>query len=262
MNAHFVPVYVSNEDYRGPAASAPPEERRLYEDVFRAAARKKLSSGTVHLYILSPEGEPVDSIHVAEARPERVIAALREAAAKFGTPAGPPVVEPRRQAAPPPSGPGDLVLHLVARRAPGASGGFWGELPSEDFVVYSPEEWRRFLPPPGARPGDSWEVPAETALKLLHHFYPSTENNDVSKNKVERVAVRAAWVGPGRVRLDAELRMKHPFYHREDDARVEASAAGLVEFDPSGPSITRFLMATEKASYNGGAFVVAVRSMR
>jgi hypothetical protein len=53
-----------------------------------------------------------------------------------------------------------------------------------------------------------------------------------------------------------------PLYHRGDDARVEASAVGLVKFDPSGPSIARFLMATEKASYNGGTFAVAVRSVR
>jgi len=259
LNAHFVPVYVSMEDYHGKAARVPEDERKAYQQIYRSAGAKKLSTGTVHLYVATPEGEAIDSIHVAHAKTEKVIGTLKAAVEKLGVPAGPTLVEPRPQAATPEAPEGALVLHLTARAVPGKAGGFWGELPGEDYIVYRREDQAAFLPPAGAK---AWEVEREAALKLLRHFYPSTENNDLAKQEIEAVSLRASLLEDGRVRLDAGLRMKHPFYHKKDDCRVEATAVGVLEIDAVKGLVKDFRMATEKAVYNGGTFGVAVRTVR
>src|SRR5688500_11793612 len=104
LNSHFVPVYTSNEDYRDGGA-APPEERAAYQKIYRAAQEAKLSTGTVHAYVLSPDGRPVDSLHVADAaRTENLTKMLRKAVERFQTPAGEALVKPKAQSAPPPKG--------------------------------------------------------------------------------------------------------------------------------------------------------------
>jgi hypothetical protein len=248
------------EDYSG-QGSAPADEKKAYQKIYHAALAKKLSTGTVHVYVLTPDGDPIDSIHVAHAKTEKVISVLKAAIEKLGTPPGKALVEPRPQAAGPRPEDGELVLHLIARGVPGKVAGFWQELPGEDFVTYSREEWRRFLPPAGAKAGTSFEIDREIALKLLNYFYPSTENNDIAKNEVEQMTMKGTVVAEGRVRLDATLRMKHPFYHRKDEARVDAVAVGVVDFDPTKPAIRKFRMATETATYNGGTFGVAVKDV-
>jgi hypothetical protein len=261
VNRRFVPVYVSNEDYVGNSAKVPEEERKLYRKILQETHAKNLSAGSVHLYFLSPAGEPLDSIHVAQAKVDKVLAAAKGVVEKLGTPEGKTLVEPRSQAVSPKTAEGELALHLIARGVPGRAAGFWQEIPGEDFIVYTREEWSKFLPPAGAAPGATWEVDREVALRLLNYFYPSTENNDVSKNEVEQASMKATLVSADRVRLDVRLRMKHPFYHKKDEAVVEATAVGVVDVDPSAPAVRKFRLATDKATYNGGTFGVAVRSI-
>jgi hypothetical protein len=253
LNARFVPVYVSMEDYAGPKAVVPEAERAAYQKIYRAALDKKLSAGTVHVYVTTPDGDPIDSIHVAHAKTEKVLATLRSAIETLGTSEGSTLVEPRPQAPAPRVPEGGLVLHLIARAVAGKAAGFWQELPGEDLIVYTREEQAAFLPPPGAR---TWEVKREVALRLLQRFYPSTENNDVGTQEIERAALKATLLDDGRVRLDADLKMKHPFYHKKDEAVVEATAVGVLLLD--GGAVKEFRMATEKATYNGGTFGVAV----
>ena len=50
--------------------------------------------------------------------------------------------------------------------------------------------------------------------------------------------------------------MKHPFYHKKDDAVVEATAVGLLSVEKG--AVKEFRMATDKAVYNGGTLGVAV----
>src|SRR5918997_1674740 len=115
LNSHFVPVYTSNEDYRDGGA-APPEERAAYQRIYRAAQAAKLSTGTVHAYVLAPDGTPVDSLHVAEAaRGENLMKMLRRAVDRHKTPAGETLAKPKAQSSPPRPADGSLVLHLTAR---------------------------------------------------------------------------------------------------------------------------------------------------
>src|SRR5438132_1220262 len=75
LNRAFVCVYTVNEDYVGKKATAPPEERKELQRIHQEGHKKKLSVGTVHAYVLTPDGHTHDSLHVASAaRTERVLA--------------------------------------------------------------------------------------------------------------------------------------------------------------------------------------------
>src|ERR1051325_4158942 len=115
LNRFFVPVYAANEDYRDGGAQ-PAEEKAEYDRIFKEAHPAKLSVGTVHVYILSPDGHPMDSLHVADAaKTERLIDLLERSKEKLKVPEGPAVVPPVTQSAPPKCGADSLVLHLTSR---------------------------------------------------------------------------------------------------------------------------------------------------
>src|SRR5215471_12283012 len=81
LNRYFVPVYAVNEDYRK-GGSAPAAEKAEYMRIYRAALKAKLSTGTVHVYILDPDGKPIDSRHVAKASNVYTLVDLLESTVK------------------------------------------------------------------------------------------------------------------------------------------------------------------------------------
>jgi len=262
LNRSFVPVYLSNEDY-AEGGPAPQAERRERDRILREAAAKGLSTGTVHVYVLDPEGHAVDSAHVAEGAKLDVLRRLLDRnVARFHPVPGPPAVAPRPQATPPGHEPGGLTLHLVARSLDGR--GAWGGVIPEDWFALSAGETKG-LTVEAPTVGKTWDLPPALAARLLERFYPATENNDLGKNRIERAEVRAEVVSVegvvARVRLVGALQMGHPFYHKEDGKVVEAKALGFVEFDAPSRAVRSLLMATESATYNGGTFGVALRSV-
>jgi hypothetical protein len=267
LNRYFVPVYTSNEDYRDGGA-APPEERAAYQKIYRAALEKKLSAGTVHAYVLSPDGEPVDSLHVADAaRGDNTLKILRRAVERFHTPPGEALVTPKAQSAPPKPTDGSLVLHLTARaEGTNPSDDSWHAYPSEDWIVLTPADQKKLAPEAGVSAGKTWEIDREVAEKVLTHFYPQTENNDVRKNKIERIALKATALsadgGVTRARLDGDLRMRHPFYHKDTPDMVDATVVGYVEFEPQGGRVRQLKLATAKATYQNRPFDVGVETVR
>jgi hypothetical protein len=108
-------------------------------------------------------------------------------------------------------------------------------------------------------------VNKDVSARLLTHFYPPTENNDVSKNRFERQSLKATLVGAvegsTRARIDGGLRMQHSFYHKADDKMVEATVVGFIDFEPASRTIRSFQLVTDQATYGGGTFGVAVRSL-
>src|SRR5947208_969639 len=116
LNARFVPVFAVNEDYRE-GGVAPAEEKALYDRVYREALSKGLSAGSVHAYVVDPEGHATDSLHVAEAaRTDRLVAMLERATAGLKTTGGAaPLVKPQSLSVAPKAGAGSVVLHLTAR---------------------------------------------------------------------------------------------------------------------------------------------------
>ncbi len=136
--------------------------------------------------------------------------------------------------------------------------------PVEDWIVLGRDEWEKLLPRPPVQVRDSWAVDRKISARLLTHFYPPTENNDVSKNRFERQSLKATVVsiheGAARARIEGELKMRHSFYHKEDGKVVEATVVGFIDIEPSSPTIRSFQLVTEQATYGGGTFGVAVRS--
>ena len=259
LNAAFVPVYAVNEDYRS-ALATPEPERRLFDRIYREALAKKFSAGSVHAYVLSPDGEVIGTRHVAEAAKkgemERFLAEMQS---KTGTASGATLVTPKPQSKAPECDAGSLKLHLVSR--PVSGGGSWDGT-AENWIVYDPADARKLLPKDMSS-GTSWSIERPLAERLLTHVYPVTENNDPKKNDIETAALDGKVVsvaeGKATASLSGRLRMAHDFYHKKDGKRVEAQLEGYVEWVVATGKITALRLATTKAEYGGGKFAVAVR---
>ena len=262
LNRCFVPVYTVNEDY-APKGSAPAEEKAERERIFRQGYERHWSVGTVHVYVLRPDGQLFGTLHVAQAaRATNLIALLERAVAELKSASGQPLVPPTPQSCPPECTPDGVTLHLVARSLDGR--GAWSEFPVENWIVFSRAEVKKFLAPETFPLGATWAIEREIATKLLTHFYPATENNDVAKNKFERQSLAATVVslhgGIARARLEGELKMEHSFYHKPDGQCVEATIVGFVDFDPTTREIRSLRLVTDQATYGGGKFAIGLHS--
>ena len=262
LNSSFVPVYVVNEDYRdnGPA---PKEERAEMTRIYREALGSGFSAGTVHVYLLAPDGKTIAGMHVAEAaQTPKLIELLDKWITKLNVKPGKALVAPVPQSVAPTCDPGSLTLHLVAR--PLGGGGSWSGV-SEDWITYSPDEIKGWLPTATGRPGQTWTPNAALVSRTFLHIYPVTENNDVQKNSVQQQELNARLLsvnnGIARARLDGRLRMAHWFYHKPEDKVVDANLVGYIEFDIASRRIRKLSLATETATYGGGTFGVAIRSI-
>ena len=207
LNGAFVPVFAVNEDYRdeGPV---PEEEKAEYRRIYREALDARLSAGTVHAYVLDPAGHPIDSLHVADAaRPDRLVTMLERVIRARKLTRGPTLVRPRTLSTPPPGAPGSLILHLTAR----GHGNSWDGFPSENWIVLTPRQLEGLLPVAELRVGAAWDVREDVATGILTHFYPQTENNDVTTHRFERRGLRGTIesVKDGAARARIEWRVRN-----------------------------------------------------
>ena len=280
LNRYFVPVYASNEDYRGDGPT-PADERKERNRILREAGAAKLSVGTVHVYLTDPDGHALDSQHVATAtQVEKLTVMLERTVERLKTKPGRPLAAPAVQSKRPKADADALVLHLTARTLVKKGDDFvprkanlgetksagWGAYPGEDWIVLSKAEWTKLLPTGAVAVGTTWEPDREALSKVLLRFYPSTENNDVTKNRIEKQEAKATvFAVEGKVataRLDGTLRMRHWFYHKEDDNVVEATFVAVIEFDVDKGQVRALHLATDRAVFAGRInFGVAVRSV-
>jgi hypothetical protein len=169
------------------------------------------------------------------------------------------------------------VLHITARnlRRQGAeevparpvlgrtNAGSWGAYPAENWVVLTRAQWQKLLPAQPVAAGASWDIDKEAATPIFTYFYPATENNNPAKNRIDEFTLRATVVsvenGLVRARLDGRLRMKHPFYHKDDNNFAEAAYVGYLDFDAAKKEIRDLQLATRKATYGGRIFGVVGR---
>ncbi len=258
LNSRYVPVYVRSEDRKNR------EHTRIYQEALQA----KLEAGDEWLYFLEPSaGRVMDTMHVCNSSTEQLIERLQKYASAV---AGEPVAKPAPQSALPAAPAGALVLHLTARYldkegSPARGRGSYNGFPAEDWVVLGREEWTRLLPPDGS--AASWEVDPAVAARLLLHFYPLTGNfREASTNSILEHSLRATVVARHPrlfwVRFEGRLRMKHPFYLKDDANVAEAAVAGFAEIDPRAGRIRALRMVTEKGTYGtkNESYGVAVRS--
>ena len=300
LNACFVPVLIDGA-YLNHNEASEAEEKAAYRAVFQkfheANKQKKagaptFSIGTVHAYVLTADGKAWDSLHVSDAaKPAQLLTMLEKARDQLNVTAGKPLGKFAPQSACPRTEADALVLHLTARYLTrkgqanarkdldddlvplqgaglGKQGG-WHSLPSEDWIVLPRAEWSKLLPAKEAAPGKSWDVDAEVAAKILVRFYPTTELNDLTKNRIDQQTLKATILsvaaGTARARLEGSLKMKHAFYpNRDDNNVVDASFVGIMDFELAPPRLKSLWLATDQAVYGGKTygphpFGVAVR---
>ena len=272
LNAYFVPVYVSNEEYRDDGA-APPEERKVYTQIYHEAIQQKRHNGTVCVYLVAPDGKGFDSLIVSDAaQPGRLQKMLEAAVDRLKTKEGKPVIKPTPQAPPPKADKNELVLHLVSRYD---HRGSWAEFPAENYIVLKQPDWEKLRPSDDAKPGATWDIDKEVAVQFLTYFFPQTEMCDFAlatradgpyKHKVEQLALHAKLLArdgkSASIRLEGTVKLKHKFYPGKDDSSRDANSTviGIVEFDARGKKPSLRLI-TDQAIYGDQKFSVALRSL-
>ena len=305
LNRYFVPVTIDGV-YLNQNEASQAAEKAAYREVFQkfhqankeAKDGAKFSVGTVHAYILAPDGRPVDSLHVADAaQPDKLLQMLEKAKEKLKVAAGAPLGKFTPLSTMPKAEAGSLILHLTARYLTakgqpnarkdiddayvplqaaglGTKQSDWHSLPSEDWIVLDKADWSKLLPAGDVVTGKSWDIDGKVSAKILTRFYPTTELNDLAKNRLDKQSLKATVIaleaGIAIARIDGSLKMKHPFYpNRDDENFVEATIVGFMEFTTSPtapPRIRSLYLVTEKAVYGENAkraqpFGVAVRAL-
>src|SRR4029077_8143656 len=144
----------------------------------------------------------------------------------------------------------------AAARLGTSKSGSWAALPSEDWIELKRAEWQKLLPAGKLEVGDRWTIDKEVASQLLTHFYPTTENNDLSTNRIDQQSLKGKVVsvkdGIVHARIDGSLKMKHAFYPGRDDQNfVSATIVGYVDFDQDKPRIRTLRLVTDHATYGG-----------
>jgi RNA polymerase sigma-70 factor (ECF subfamily) len=258
INSRYVPVYAWSEN---------PADREV-QRIYREALAAKMAAGSESLYLLEPSaGRVMETMHICDTTTEKLLLALQKYAAALP---GEPVAQPAPQSQAPPAPPDALVLHLTSRyldkqgNPRHGSGGYHG-FPAEDWIVLERSEWMGFLPPgPQAA---AWDLDPATAGRILSHFYPLTGNfRDAATNVLLERSIRATVVlrHPRRmwVRLEGRLKMKHPFYLKDDPNVAEAAVVGFAEIDPAARRVRSLRAVAEQGTYGtrDESFGVALRS--
>lgn len=261
LNRSFVSVYITNEDYfgrKGQKASVPAEERAELARIHQEGYAKGLAVGTVRAYVLTPDGHP--HVIVPTQSSGTTLAALGRAVDEFKPKPGAPVVTPGPQSRPPPAPADAITLHLISR---GDDRGSWGAVPAENWMVLTQEDWSKLVPPGVVTPGQPWDLDPEITARILTYFYPQTENNNASIERIEeqRLTAKALTIKEGVVtaRVDGFVKMQHVFYPGRTDAQpVRAEVVGLLTFVPGKPPALQLV--TTKAVHGTRPFKVAVRT--
>jgi len=287
LNNYFVPVHLNNQEH-AEDGNAPAEEKAEKNRIYRDALAAGLKAGSVCAYMVTPEGRPVAVAPLNEALatdPDRLAELLTRVVRDLKVEKGEPLVKPKPPSAPPAEADA-LIVHIVARYLErrgdecvpydlkdvlGTKKAVnWGNLPSEEWVVLSKAQWTKLLPSGDVRMDTSWELDKEVMGKVFTNFSPPTENTDLAKNRLDKQSLQARVEsiekGVVRARLGGQLRMKHPFYHKDDNNFVEASLIGYLEFDVGKPAVRSLHLVTDNGRYGGDAnslqpFGVAVRSV-
>jgi len=280
LNHSFIPVAIANEDYRK-EGRASKEEKAEHQRIRTEAHKEGVLGGTSWVYVLTPEGRPVDSLHGCTAAVAGNLLGLLEFYARdLGATEGKPVLAPVPLSKPPQTDADALVLHLAARylKRQGSDlvpvqgplgtdqADAWHCYPAENWIVLPRGEWSKLLPARSPALGATWILPASVSERLLVNFYPPTEGNDLSKNRIDQGSIVATVVSVNgetvRARLEGRLRMKHDFvWLYADDRFVDATIVGYLDFDSSRQRIQALRLYTPQATYGSEPIGVAVRSL-
>ena len=247
-----------NDDYGGTNPIVSAEERSELARIRNEGLAKGLAVGTVRAYVLTPDGHP--HVIVPTQTSAATLAILGKAVDEFKPKPGLPVVTPRPQSVPPPGPANAIALHLISR---GDDRGSWGEVPAENWVILTQDDWSKLLRTGIVTSGQSWDLDRDVTARILTYFYPQTENNNASIDRIEdhRLTARALTVKDGIVtaRVDGFVKMQHVFYPGRKDAHpVLAEIVGLLTFVLG--RTPELQLVTTRAVHGTRPFKVAVRT--
>lgn len=257
-------MFSPNEEF-APGGHPPPGDYEVRQAIIDESLKRNMGYGTVHVYVVGPDGHMVAGIGVVKAiQNDNLAKFLEQIAQQLKIAAGPPLVKPKPQSSAPPSAPDSLILHVTAR---GRNEGSWREFPAEDWIVLQPAEWAQLLPK-AAAVGTAWEIDPAITRKLLTHFHPQMEesNTRVDRNKFDKASLTGKVIsvndGVVRARLDGALQMKRTFYPGREDTLglIRAALVGYLEFSPDLKHVASLELVTDKATWNDESFSAALRS--
>lgn len=262
LNAYFVPYYTSKSIVTDRRQSLDHEWAASLE-ILNEARENGMSGGTVHVYILSPDGPLFKSSHVGEAlRTPNTVRLLEEAIAKFQVKPGSPLAIPTAQCPPPSFTDRQMNLHIVTRSREGEGG--WPGV-TEDWLQLEETEWRKLYPAHTPTSGQSWEIDAELAKKLLIQIYPPSANNDPAHQQIEHLSLQAEWAEQDKDRLMARvvgrIRMRHDFHAKDQHwDMVDATLVGYMVLPHNGHAPPQLYLMSERAKYGNAKFSAALHS--
>jgi hypothetical protein len=282
LNSYFVPVYTSN-DFTSGDPEFVKKENAERDRVYRAFLNGRFSAGSVHVYVLSPDAEPIGSIHVAHAGDkdkatgkDRTQLLLEKTIRELKPAKGKPLVTPRPQSQPPEAPADAVVLHVTARKL--TEKGSWNEFPAEDWIVLEIGQWKKLLPAERLEVGRSWTIDREIATAILTRFFPQTECCTAKdsellsatgsyKHRLEDQELRATVIdvksGKAMIRLDGRSKVLHKFYPGKQYPPTVSTArvVGYAIFDVAKSKIDSLRLVSEGGKFEKMNMGVAVRSL-
>ena len=249
LNRFFVPVQLSTDRYLKDQAT-PAEERMLLRDIWKDATQKELPHGTVHVYLVLPDGTVHDAMHVRDAaQTDRLLKFLRRSLGQLKTAGGKKLVEePIARRIPRANAADSLIVHIAAEYTdqPGTVG--------EDWVILEKNEWQCFVPAAETREG--WNIDEHVARKLLLNLYPFSQDWDVSHNEFSKCELQAQVISRDEeetlVSVRGRLQMSHNRYTNQKPELVDAEIVGTIAIKQN--ELPTFKLTTGQATYGGRPF--------
>lgn len=261
INKFFVPVYVTNEYYAEGRFGE--SNLQLLRKVWNEAERKNLPAGTVHVYLLTPDGSVHKSMHVMHAaKSAHLFRFLTAAVRELKTDSGNTLVKPTFKRMPPPAAKDQVVLHASSQYDD--AGGVVGD----DWIVLSRTEWSEFLPPSGET---EWMIDEALAQKIFVHLYPYAADwtEDAEQVSVAQLSAYTLPAEPGddsslvRIALRGKLVASRNQHLGRAAQPVVADIVGLVQTNSAARPSDKpeIVLTTGVARYGNRSFSSIVRSV-
>jgi hypothetical protein len=249
ISKYFVPISVSRDDYQREPRSEDEKAELLRLD--RERARRGLKGGNVCVFIVAANGDVLATQPVQLAfKPENLVPLLQSIIAeqKLGprseeaiqaSVAKPSDAKPKTE--------GGRFVHIWTCLDTGGKRGL-----SNDRAELTPEQCKAFLPPAGAKPGTSWDIPEAIAHKLFQYGYPPgpqwmTKDCQVLKGTL-KATLAAVSDEEARIDLSGEMILKFPL-GKPTEGRITAHFMGAARMGRKKQTLASLELLSEQADY-------------
>jgi hypothetical protein len=252
LTRYFVPVVFSVDGYGEPQRDRAEEEE--FARIRHRARELSYPTGTVCVYLLAPDGDVLGTLGVERAeQPAQLLALLRRTVELHRVrPRDPGTARPRAAVSPAPPGAktdGGHVLHVWT--VPEGKSTYQGA--SHDWVELESAEWRTFLPPAGAQPGDTWQIPRPVIDRFARYCYPLVPNYRADASRVRSASLTATVtaVRPGAVEiaLEGRLHLGHALAAKKGDGDVVGRLVGVAVADTRRGTLSTLEILADRAEY-------------